>query len=882
MKWVWRAALLVFPAEFRRRHGAEVLAAIEAERGAVRYQGLFGGSRHAARVSADLVLAAVRIRFAPRPAPQTRSIRMDAFRQDVRYALRQTRRRPAFAAAAIMSLALGIGGNTAVFGIVDSLILHPFRYPDANRLLIIGLSFPKMTGDTTFVEAMSPPEYEDIRAARSFAATAAFDLGNRNISGGDVPERVFTALLLDDPFPVIGLAPFLGRGFTLEELKPNGPPAAIISYRVWTSRFHADRTLVGRSIRVNGTAATLVGVMPPDLLLLGTDLWIPWGAPPTAVPRNRRQFSAIARLAPDASLATAESELSTVAARVANDYGAQFPEYAGWRLVPTPLAAGVLDRARPAAFLVLGAVALVLLIACANLASLILARATGQQRELAVRTALGAGRARLAQQLVTEVAVLAIAGGAAGLALAALAVRASNALVPAQLASFGFNAAVTMRVGMWCLLSTTAAVVIVAVLPAIQIGRTDPNESLKQDSRVGSAGRGTRRARHALIIAETTLAVVLAVGAGLLLRSFLNLQRVSTGVDSQGVLTMRLTLPTNRYATGEALTGFFEELVRRVEALPVVQRAGLASQFPPQEFLRTRVLVNGAPPTGGTLPTANITVVTPGYFDTVRIRLQTGRRFDARDRAGAPPVIMVNDAFASRYLADRSPLGARIQLGDNPANSAAAEIVGVVADTANVGAGAATAPEVFVPLGQRLDNQLFLMTRVAGDPRSAVPAIRHAVASIDPDQPVYAIQTLAEAFEASTLTEQVSTLLLAIFAGVALTLAGVGIYGVTAYTARSRTQEIGIRIAMGAARTSVIWMVMRQALGLVGIGLALGVAGVAASGRILGSVLFGVTPIDLPTLAGTAALLGIVAGVAAWGPASTASRVDPVVALRRE
>jgi putative ABC transport system permease protein len=428
-----------------------------------------------------------------------------------------------------------------------------------------------------------------------------------------------------------------------------------------------------------------------------------------------------------------------------------------------------------------------------------------------------------------------------------------------------------------------AAVFLVGLLPVFQSGRADPNESLKRDGRSTTAGRGARRARQGLIVGEVALAAMLALGAGLLLRSLLNLQRVDRGVDADAVITMRLTLPQERYGTREAINAFFAELARRVEALPTVRRAGLASQFPPQEFFRMRVLVEGtAAPGGTTLPTAYATVASRGYFEAVGMTRRAGRTFDDRDRAGSPRVIVVNDAFVSRYLGGRAPLGARIRMGDNPEQAPLAELIGVVSDTSNAGAASAPAPEVFVPLEQRPDNQLFLVAKMTGDPISAVTTLRQTVISIDPDQPVYAIQTLNQAFETSILPQQVSTVLLAIFALVALTLAGVGIYGVTAYAVRSRTQEIGIRMAMGAGRSSVVWMVLRQVLPLVAAGLSIGVGAALALGLVLSSMLFGVSPIDPLTVGATAAVLGAVAMAAAWRPAAIASRVDPVIALRYE
>jgi putative ABC transport system permease protein len=505
-----------------------------------------------------------------------------------------------------------------------------------------------------------------------------------------------------------------------------------------------------------------------------------------------------------------------------------------------------------------------------------------------VRVALGAGRRRLAQQLLTEVAVLAAVGGAAGLGLAAAAIRASNALLPPQLTLFGLTAALNIRIAGWCLLSTTAAILLVGMLPVFQTRRTNPNESLKDDTRASTASAGARRARHGLIVAEIALAMMLALGAGVLLRSFLKLQHVDTGVNAASVITMRLTLPQEKYRGGDAINTFFEEFARRVEALPGIARVGIGSQFPPQSFFRIRVTVDGA--TGAadaTLPTTQITIASRGYFDALGIARRAGRTFDQRDRPGTPHTVVVNDAFVAKYLDARpaaEAIGARIRLGDRPERAQPSEIVGVVGNTTNVGTASPPAPEVFIPMEQGRDtwNQLYLVARTAGDPLSAVPAIRQAVASIDRDQPVYAIQTLEQAFEASIVTQQVSAVLMTIFAAVALALGGIGIYGVTSYAVRSRTQEIGIRMAMGAERHSVLWMVLQQVLLLVAAGLAIGIGGVVAAGPALKAVLYEVSPADPLTVAATAAVLGAVALAAAWWPASSASRVDPVVALRHE
>ena len=808
---------------------------------------------------------------------------METLAQDIRYAFRQFVRRPAFAAVAVLSLALAIGGNSLIFGLLDGFVFHPFPYPDPDRLMAIGVTFPKVSSDTTYVEALSPAEYADIKRSASFTHIGAFDLGNRNVSGGDVPERVFTALLLDDLFPVIGMRPALGRGFTKEELAPQGPPAAIISHRLWHSRFGGDPGILSRSIRIGGEASAIVGVMPPGLVLIGTDLWIPWGGNPAAIPRNIRQFTILGRLAPGVSAAAANAELSAIASQVQHREAAQFKEYEGWRLIATPWAAALLQDVRMAAYILLAAVGLVLLIACANLTNLMLARSTTRHRELAVRLALGAARWRIARQLLTESLLIAFVGAVAGLMIAYVGLRFAAALIPAQFVMLDLKASLNLRVLGWSAVLATVTGLVVALLPALQATRTDPHESLKSDGRAGQARAG-RRIRHALIVSEIALSVVLLLGAGLLMRSVINLQRADLGFDPRGVLTMRLTLPQQKYKSGEAITSFFEQLTRGVETVPGVRAAGMVSQFPPMGPFTGQVEVEGVPASGTMLPTANVTIASRGYFKTLQLPILKGRGFEPQDTPTAPHRLIVNHAFATRYLASRDPLTSRIRLVGRGGPAPWTEIVGVVADARNNGAGAPVRPEVFIPMEQGRDawNQLFLIVRAEGDAAGLVPSIRSAVASIDAEQPVYAIQTMEEAVALSSFQQRVSAMLLGIFAAVALVLAAVGIYGVMSYSVSARTQEIGVRMAIGAERTHVLRLVLVQVLKLALVGLVVGVGLLLVAGKALTQLLYGVKPADPVTIAAVTATLGAVALIAAWAPAWRASRVDPIVALRYE
>ena len=808
---------------------------------------------------------------------------METLVQDIRYACRQFVRRPGFAAVAVLSLALAIGGNSLIFGLLDGFIFHPFPYPQPDRFISVGVTFPKVSPETTYVEALSPAEYGDLKAGRSFTHLAAFDLGNRNVSGGDVPERVFTALLLDDLFPVVGMPPALGRGFTGEELGPNGPSVAIISHRLWQSRFGGDPGILNRSIRIGGQSTSIVGVMPPGLVLIGTDLWIPWGGDLAQMPRNIRQFTIIGRLAPGATLASANAELSSIASQVQQSHIAQFKEYEGWRLTATPWASALLQDVRPAAYILLGAVAFVLLIACANLTNLMLARSTTRHRELAVRLALGAARWRIARQLVTESMLLAFAGAVAGLVIAYVGLRFSEALIPSQFVMLDLKAGVNMRVLGWSALLTVATGLLVALLPALQAAKTDPHESLKSDGRAGQARAGSR-VRQTLIVAEIALSVVLLLGAGLLMRSFVNLQRADLGFSSKGLLTMRLTLPQQKYRSGEAIVSFFEELTRRVQNIPGVSATSMVSQFPPLEPFTGQIEVEGIQASGSMLPTANTTIASRDYFKTLQLAIVKGRGFGAEDKPDAPRRVIVNQTFVSRYLSSRDPLTARMRIVGRGGPGHWAEIVGVVADARNNGVGMPIRPEVFIPMEQGRDawNQLFLMVRSDRDGASLVPSIRAAVASIDPEQPVYAIQTMEEALALSSFQQRISAMLLGIFATLALVLAAVGIYGVMSYSVSARTQEIGVRMAIGAERIDVLRLVLMQVARLAAIGLVAGVALLLLAGKTLTELLYGVKPADPLTILGVTLTLGAVALLAAWAPAWRASRVDPIVALRYE
>jgi putative ABC transport system permease protein len=885
----FRALLRLCPQTFRARYGTEIEVAFRDQRAEDRYQGPTGALRFWTDVIRDCCVASVRLRAHPRRAParqpyparRSRSA-LDMWRDDLRSALRVFKHRPGLAAVAVISLGLGLGGNGLMFGLVDNLVLRPFPFPDPDRLVAVGVTFPRLAAEERFIEALSPAEYLDIRGIGALQRVSAFDLGNRNISGGDRPERVFNALVWGDPFATLGMPPLHGRGFTPDEMRRGGPRAAIISHRIWLSRFGGDPAIVGRTIRVNGEETTLVGIMPPGLLLVGTDMWTPLVADPSEWPRDRRQFTVIGRLAPGASLTQANAALAGLAGRTASDHATTFKEYRDWRLAAVPLHHALTRAQRPAGLLLLATAAVVLLIMCVNLANVWLAQANARQRDLAIRVALGASRTAIFRSLVVETLVLAIAGVAAGIVLAWIGLGAARALIPANLKTLGLDVGMDGRVVLYTTMMATLAGLAIGIVPGVKGSLTRPEATLR-DHAGSVAPKRSLFLRHGLIVTEVALATMLLVGAGLLLRSFIRLQAVDPGFTRDRVLTMRLTLPPQKYQ-GEAVGAFFDDLVARVRALPGVSASAAASQFPPQINFSSRLRVEGAGGEGeGELPSANFTLVTAGFFDTLGVRLRTGRLLEERDRRGAPPVVVVNEAFMRRYLGGASPLGRRIALaGTGPA--AWREVVGVVADIRSQGLAVPAGPQIYLPNTQLGDawNQLFLLIRTAGEPRSVLPMVRDAVRQLDPEQPVYGIQTLDEVFDAVLLQPRVSTWLMGAFAALALAIAAVGLYGVLSFAVTSRTREIGIRMALGADRTRVVGRVVGDAAVLAMVGAAIGLAGSLALGGLMSRLLNDVTPRDPATLAVVSTLLLATAVAAALVPARRASRIDPVLALRSE
>ena len=802
---------------------------------------------------------------------------------DVKYALRSLRRRPGFASTVVLTLALAIGATTAIFSVVNGVILRPLPFPEPERL--VALRGEPTDGDTEKVgSASSYPDFLDIRAqARSFSGLAALATRPATLTGpGGEPARVRSTSVTSDLWPMLAARPLIGRALLPEDEQPGAPAVALLSHALWQSRFGGDRGAVGRTVTLDGLPVTVVGVMPPGLRLTGdTQIWRPFV--PDAVDRERgaHRLGVVGRLAPGVSLERARADVRAIARRLE----LQYPEHNAKRgATLEPLRDALVGDTRAALLVLLGAVALVLLIGCANLASLFLARAAGREREIAVRTALGAGRGRLVRQWMTESLLLTLAGGAAGLAVAWAGMRALVLWAPRTLPRAD-EVALDLPVLLFLLAVSVGTGVLFGLLPMLQLRRDDRSlGTLKDGGRGATAGVGRQRARQGLVVVEVALATVLVVGAALLLKSFWQISRTDPRFAPDGVLIAQLLPPQARYDSVTKVLQLYDRLREDVAALPGVQSVAVAYEHPLSAGWTSSYTIEGRdPPPRGQEPEARVRPVAPGYFRTVGVRLVKGRDVSERDRAGAPGAVVVNEAFVRRHFRGVEPLGQRVlRQSWWPGLPDAFEIVGVVADEPFDGLAGEPAPATYFPHAQFPMHEMWVLVRTTRDPEAFAPALRAAVWRLDPDLPVEGVRTMREVLGTSVAEPRFNTALIALFAGAALALAAVGIYGVLSYTVAQRTSEIGVRMALGAGRGRVLRLVVGQGMGVALLGIAVGTAGALALARVLTSLLYGVSERDPAIFAGVALLLATVAALAAYLPARRASRIEPVVALRYE
>lgn len=812
---------------------------------------------------------------------------MNGLSLDLRVALRGLARSPGFAAVAVLTLALGIGANTAIFSVVDAVLLAPLPYPEPERLAVL-VTWDDEREDLAF----SPATFLDLeRDARSLGRVAAWDTSSFTLTGDGPAERLAGASVSAGFFAALGVTPALGGGLGTAAV---GEPVAVLADGLWRRRYQADPAAVGRGIVLDGVSHRIAGVLPADFrfpLAPEAEIWVlaPKGLPPPPLQvdgepaelRGLHYLALLARLAPGASIEQADEELASLSA----GYAAEHPEDEGRRTIGAePLHEAAVGDLRPALALLLGAVGLVLLIACSNVSSLLLARAVARGRELAIRASVGAGGSRLVRQALVEGLVLALAGGALGLLIGAWGVELLLELAPPDITRLG-EVSLDLRVLAFAAALSLGSVLLFSLVPALRASRPALREALLEGGARAGDSRGTARLRGALVVGETALAVLLLIGAGLLLRSLDRLRDVDPGLRAENVLAATVALPDARYSESARITAFWDELHERLGALPGVLETGhvLTLPFGGSQASSDFVIEGEPPPAPGREPNAGFQAVSSGYFRAVGIPLLAGRALEPTDRADGEQVVVVSQAMARRYFPGGDAVGRRINLDtaagpDEPWMT----IVGVVGDVRHAGFDGPPRPEIYFPYAQFPWAFGTVVLRTAGEPMATAGALRAALAEIDPDLPLVEIRPLKDYLAESTARRRFLTILLGLFAAVAAALAALGLYGVIAYGAVQRRREIGIRIALGARRGPVQWSIVARGLALAVAGVALGTAGAFALRRLLAAQLFEISASDPVTYAAVALLLAAVAALASWLPARRAAAVDPAIVLRGE
>jgi putative ABC transport system permease protein len=801
--------------------------------------------------------------------------------QDVKFGARVLLKSPAFTAVAVLVVALGVGANTAIFSVVNAVLLRPLPFEEPEQLVRV---FGTNARRNSFRRPHSFPNFADLRAQNaSFEAMSAYTGTTGALSTGDAPEQITGVSATGEIFRVLRTKPALGRLISPEDERAGGSPSLVISHGLWQRRFGGDPSVVGRHVKLDGRDREIVGVTPAgfnfEFVPEAADFWTTIDpGDELGSQRGAIWLESIGRLKDGVSVDQARSEMATVMGRLEQQYQ---NENAGVGTNLIPAHEDLVGDLRPTLLVLLGAVGFVLLIACANVANLLLARATGRGREIAVRVALGAGRVRIVRQLLTESLLLAFAGGLLGLLLATWGVELLAAFVPENVPRFG-EVGLDPTVLAFTVAATALTGLLFGLAPALSASKLDLNESLKEGGRSGTDGRGRSRVRSLLIVAEVALSLVLLVGAGLLVKSFVKLRNTDPGFDPRNTITASLSLASVRYPEAEQIDRFYKQLIERVRRLPGVETVAAVTPLPMTgNNMSFSFRVVGQPdPPPGQRQSASARLITPDYFRAMGVPLRKGRVFDERDREGAPPAVIVNEAFARRYLAGEEALGKRLRLG---INNIEGEIVGVVGDIRASNLATEPSPEYYIPHALVPFGDASLVVRTTtDDPAALAPALRSVVGELDREQPLYDVRTMETLLARSVARERFSMTLIAVFAALAMALASVGIFSVMSFLVAQRTHEIGIRMALGAQRRDILRLVVGHGMTLTVVGLVVGLVGSFFLTRLMEGLLYQVSAKDPAVFAGIPLLLAAVALAACYLPARRATRVDPMVALRYE
>jgi predicted permease len=810
---------------------------------------------------------------------------------DFRYGFRALRRSPGFTMGAILVLALGIGANTAIFSIVNAALLRPLPFENSSRLMQIWHVPPAKNFPGLSLFSVSPANYLDWQQqSSSFECMAAYGGRTFTFGGTERPEAIMGAAVAPEFFSVLRARPMLGRTFASEENLPGGSHVILLSYKFWRDHFASDRAIVGRDITINSRPYSVAGVMPESFRFPGwAQVWAPLGwSNDQRVVRGNHNYMVVGRLKPGVDIQQAKSELSAISTRLEQ----QYPEdNKGWGATVVPLRDQMVGDIRPALLVLFGAVAFVLLIACANVANLVLARTLARRKEIAIRGALGASRAAILRHILTESVLLSLAGGALGLLLARFGITLLAKVLADRLPPF---VAVTLdtQVLAFTLLLSILAGVLAGLIPALRYTRTDVNEALKQGQSRGSSDASGGKMRNVLVVSEVSLSLVLLIGAGLMLRTLWELRNVRPGFDSANVLTMFLAIPADRFASPSGQLNFFQEVLQRVRALPGVDSAGVIDSLPLSSDGGSHqpFSIEGHPVLPmAEQPEVDVRLVSPGYLGAMHVPVVRGRDLNDADSAGRPGAVLISDALARRFWPNQDPIGQHITLTFSP--DVIREVVGIVGNV-KLESLDETRPvdTIYVPLAQIAVSPgerwrsfgLTLAVRTSSDPHSATPAVSSAIHQVGPDIPVVDVLSMDDVVAQSMSPEKFNLLLLASFAGLALLLAAVGIYGVLSYTVRRRVREIGIRMALGASHSDVLKMVVADGMKPILIGIGVGLAAALALSRLIASLIFGVQPTDPLTFTAVTLVLISVGILANILPAYRATRIEPVRTLREE